>query len=276
MRPFAARMNLGYVPPNTYVFDTAERAERERLEEQSAVWDPFTLRNLEDVGVGTGLQCLDVGAGAGSVAAWLHERVTPQGHVVATDLEPRWLEPLAAPNFEVRRHNVVTDPLEVAGYDLVHARLVLMHLPERDAVLEKLVAALRPDGWLVLEDYDVRTADATYPTDAVWTKVTRAISMVLQSAGSDSDYGSRLVGGLTTAGLADVRGDGIVLARRVPELRPLVLPVLERVRTAIMNVGAATVDEVEHVARLLRDDESRLFGYSPMLVSARGRRMQRA
>jgi SAM-dependent methyltransferase len=138
-----------------YVFDTAERLERERLETQSSVRDPFTRRSLDDVGVATGWRCLDIGAGTGSVAAWLHERVGSAGHVLATDLETRWLQPLEAPNLEIRRHDIVSEPLEASHYDLVHARLVLMHLPQRAAVLEKLVAASRPGGWLVLEDYDV-------------------------------------------------------------------------------------------------------------------------
>ncbi len=34
-------------------------------------------------------------AGTGSVAAWLLERVGPQGQVVATDVEKRWLEPMS-------------------------------------------------------------------------------------------------------------------------------------------------------------------------------------
>ena len=76
-----------------YYFDTAQEIDRARLEAQSALWDPFTFRMLDDTGVGEGWRCLDVGAGTGSVAAWLRDRVGDAGHVVATDIETRWLEP---------------------------------------------------------------------------------------------------------------------------------------------------------------------------------------
>ena len=63
-------------------------------------------------GVGPGWRCLEVGAGAGSIAGWLADRVGPSGQVIATDLDTRFLEQQARPNLEVRRHDVVRDPLE--------------------------------------------------------------------------------------------------------------------------------------------------------------------
>jgi ubiquinone/menaquinone biosynthesis C-methylase UbiE len=75
--------------------------------------------------------------GRGSIAAWLSERVGPTGQVIATDIGTRFLETLQRPNLEVRRHNIVTDPLPEDEFDLVHVRLVLMHLPERDSVLRR-------------------------------------------------------------------------------------------------------------------------------------------
>jgi chemotaxis methyl-accepting protein methylase len=46
----------------------------------------------------------------------------------------------------VERHDVAADPVPENAYDLIHARLVLVHLPERDRVLATLAAALRPGG----------------------------------------------------------------------------------------------------------------------------------
>jgi trans-aconitate methyltransferase len=48
----------------------------------------------------------------------------------------------------------VTDPLPDAAFDLIHARLVLIHVPEREEVLARLVAALKPGGWMVEEEFD--------------------------------------------------------------------------------------------------------------------------
>jgi trans-aconitate methyltransferase len=53
----------------------------------------------------------------------------------------------------VVRHDVTTDAIPSARYDLIHARLVLSHLPQRGDVMQRLVQALRPGGWLVIEDF---------------------------------------------------------------------------------------------------------------------------
>jgi Methyltransferase domain len=69
---------------------------------------------------------------------------------VATDLNTRHVAVRAtAPTIEMRRHDAVKEALEERVFDLIHARLVLEHLPERDLVLPKLVRALRSadGGW---------------------------------------------------------------------------------------------------------------------------------
>jgi len=96
--------------------------------------------------------CLEVGEGGGSIAKWLCERVTSTGHVLVTDIDTRFLEQLRLPNLEVRQHNIVTDPLPERAFDLVHARLVLAHVPERNMALRKLISVLRPGGWVLLEE----------------------------------------------------------------------------------------------------------------------------
>ena len=61
---------------------------------------------------------------------------------------------MPAANVEVRAHNVVDDVLPEKAFDLVHEWLVLIHIPERVAALERLVSALRPGDWLLAEDFD--------------------------------------------------------------------------------------------------------------------------
>lgn len=195
-----------------YVFDTADREERRRLDAQTALWDPVTFRTLAATGVTEGWRCAEVGAGTGSVARWLADRVGPAGRVLATDVETRWLEALASPTLDVRRHDVAADPLEEGAQDLVHARLVLEHLPDRVEVVGKLARSLRPGGWLVVEDYDLCTIAATDPASPTWARVCDAAVGVLRNAGADPGYGRRLPGALRGAGLVDVVAEGTVHA----------------------------------------------------------------
>ena len=66
-------------------------------------FDPQTFRYLDSIGVGEGWRCLEVGSGAGSVVRWLANRVGPTGHVIAADIDPKFLGDLCEPNIEVRR-----------------------------------------------------------------------------------------------------------------------------------------------------------------------------
>ena len=75
-----------------FAADYEQSQERERLRRLEAMSDRTTIRALDTVGVGPGWHCLEVGAGGGSVARLLGERVGPTGRVVAADLDPRFLD----------------------------------------------------------------------------------------------------------------------------------------------------------------------------------------
>src|SRR5262252_2571366 len=138
----------------SYVFDNAATQTPARFAALATIFDPGTVRHLMTIGVADGWHCLEVGGGGGSIASWLCDRVGPTGRVIATDIDTRFLETLDKNNLEVLRHDLVTDPLPQGRFDLVHTRLVLMHLPEREQVLARLAAALKPGGWLVAEEFD--------------------------------------------------------------------------------------------------------------------------
>ena len=121
--------------------------------------DPFTIEMLRATGVGPGWRCLEVGAGAGTVSAWLADIVGTSGSVLSTDVDLRFHgEPSG--NTEVRRHDITCDPLPDAEFDLVHVRAVLQHIAEREAAIDRMLAALKPGGWLVLEESDMRAFEA--------------------------------------------------------------------------------------------------------------------
>jgi SAM-dependent methyltransferase len=129
--------------------------ERARLRLIEELYDPATMRRLSSLGLISGWRCLELGAGAGSIACWLAARVGPFGQVVATDIDPRFLEDIKLPNLEVRRHDVRTDALEREAYDLVQCRNLLVHLPDPEQMARRIIAALRPGGWLLAEEPDL-------------------------------------------------------------------------------------------------------------------------
>ena len=80
--------------------------------------------------------------------------------MLATDVVTRFLKSIDALNLEVRRHDLVADPLPDDRFDLIHTQLLLTHLPGRAALVQRLASALVPGGWLVLEEFDITP---TYP-----------------------------------------------------------------------------------------------------------------
>jgi SAM-dependent methyltransferase len=135
-----------------YAFPNAWEAAQRRLELLEACHDPSSIRRAQALGVAPGWRCLDAGAGGGSFARWLARR---GADVLAVDLDVRLLERIPTPGLEVRQMNVVTDELPTEAFDLVHTRLLLIHVPEREEVLRKLVASLRPGGVLMIEEDDI-------------------------------------------------------------------------------------------------------------------------
>jgi SAM-dependent methyltransferase len=189
-----------------YVFDNDSVHAYEQHRCLSDLLDPITTARLATTGVGDGWHCLEVGAGGGSVAGWLARRVAPTGRVLATDLKPGRIPP--APRLEIARHDIVRDPLPEAGFDLVYARLVLLHLPERRAVLDRLVRALRPGGWLQLDEFDISYGPALLMPDegarALYERFLAAKVSLLERAGADPAWGRRAAAAMREAGLVEV------------------------------------------------------------------------
>lgn len=119
------------------------------------------------------------------MARWLSGEVGESGSVVATDLNPRFLDDVPA-NTEVRRHDIATDGLDRDAYDLAHSRLVLMHLRDPGAALDKMVTALKPGGWLVAEEADWGLFSLAGHPDSVW-----ATSFVHELFASHAEAGVR-------------------------------------------------------------------------------------
>ena len=99
--------------------------------------------------------CAELGAGGGSMAAWLADCVGDGGSVLAVDRNLSLCRHLAErPNVELVEAELETLELEPASFDLVHTRNVLMHLEDADRIIAKIVGALRPGGRLLLEEAD--------------------------------------------------------------------------------------------------------------------------
>lgn len=259
-----------------YIFDQAGEEERARLAGLSAQFDQVTIRHLTAVGAGPGWRCLEVGAGAGSIARWLAAAVGPTGRVVATDLDIRFLDDIGG-NVEVVRHDVTSDPLEPGAFDLVHARAVLEHVPGRGEVASRLVAALRPAGVLVLEDVVFGGAASQALEGAVsppaqgpaMTRVMQAVAGGFRAVGADPEFGLELPAALIAAGLRDVHAElTFRLVHGGSEESAFYAGSLRQLASRLIGAGLLARDDADRVAALVQDPASRWFSLG--VVSAWG------
>ena len=253
-----------------YLLDNRSAHAPDRFGALAAAFDDVTFRHLDALGVAAGWRCWEVGAGGPSVPTWLAARAG--AGVLATDLDVRWLD--TDQQYEVRQHDVVTERPPGGDFDLVHVRLVLTHLPARDVVLRTIADALRPGGWLLVEDFDMAlqpcaVLDAHGPQQHLANRIRAGFATLLRERGVDPEFGRTLPRRLRDVGLVDVGADAY-LPLAVPATAALEQANVEQVRSALVAIGAATDDEID--AHLTALAAGSLDVSTPPLVSAWGRR----
>jgi SAM-dependent methyltransferase len=255
----------------TYVFVSDARA---RLAAAEELLDPGSIALLDRLNVGDGWRCLELGAGGGSIARWLGHRVGAAGHVLATDVDTRFLDTGGLSNVEGRRHDVTADPLPDEGFDLVHARLVLEHLASRDAVLSRLQAALKPGGWMLLESVDYVSAVPVSELGAAEHAHTQATRLAyFRAQGIDDAFGRKLPGVLRSIGLSEIQSEGRawVMQGGSPGARWFAHS-LHHLRTQLVGSGVLQDAEIDRMLELFADPNWEAL--SPVIMAAWGRRTE--
>jgi hypothetical protein len=141
--------------------------------------------------------------------------------------------------------------------------MVLEHIPQRDVALHRMLEAVKPGGWVVIEDIDasgnvigsslVQPEDAAAAFLAAW----RGIFSFMTQAGFDGDYAQRLPMTLIALGLTDVECEsraklirGGTTAAAFPELS------LVHLREPLVAAGALTGEQAATALEVMRDPAS--------------------
>jgi SAM-dependent methyltransferase len=214
------------------------------------VLQPSTERLLDQVGIGPGMHCLDLGCGGGDVTRLLAQRVGPSGRVLAIDQDASILA-LARQEAEQGGWRQVqfqqgdaTRLHDQATVDVVYARFLLTHLPNVDQVLAAMRQALRRSGVVVVEDIDF-AGHVCHPPSRAVDRYVELYRAVVRRRGGDADVGPRLPGGFVAAGLAPV---GVHLVQPVAlegESKLVAALTLQRIAGALSTEGLATPEEVQ-------------------------------
>ena len=250
---------------------TADSVERERLTALEAATDPKSKRHLQALGIGPGWNCLEVGGGGGSITRWLSEKVGPAGRVVAADIDTRFLRQIDEPNVEIRKLDILRDALEEAKYDLVHCRLLLIHLSDVERATRRMTSAARPGGWVLIEEPDFssyRAADSDHPLSEFFTRKVREIfDNIARTKLFDPYLGCRVRTLLEGAGLSDVTSEGTAYLWHGGEAEA---EEHRRSLPALVEAGVCSESDSLALQKALSDPQFTFVGHT--VFSAWGRR----
>jgi ubiquinone/menaquinone biosynthesis C-methylase UbiE len=161
-----------------------ERPEREDEEAPSKAIDLLELK--------PGMVVADIGAGSGYYASRMAKRVGATGHVYATDIQPGMIEILDRRIRSEALTNMSTilgspdDPkLPATSIDLAIMVDVYHELQQPQIFLQRLKAAFRPNGRLVLLEY--RKEDPKIPILDVHKMSVAEVDQEMQAEGYEID-----------------------------------------------------------------------------------------
>jgi SAM-dependent methyltransferase len=235
-----------------YLLDNQQSEAGQRFDALAELFNPSTFRHMLSVGLSPGWRVWEVGAGGVSVPGWIADQT--QNYVLATDIDTSWLNQ-GRSGFEVRKHDIGTELAPSEQFDLVHARLVLVHVPERAAALATMIGALKPGGWILLEEADpglqpLVCPDEYGPEQALANRLKLGFRSLMADCGVDLSFGRKLPRLLRTAGLVDVGSDSF-FPMSGPACNELERATVEQIRERLMAAGLATGDEIDrHLANV--------------------------
>ncbi|MGF1428007.1 class I SAM-dependent methyltransferase [Kitasatospora sp. LaBMicrA B282] len=241
--------------------------ELSRLHALERLLDPPVREVLAALPLPAEAHCLDMGAGAGSIAYWLAGH-RPAGRVTAADLDPRFLDPDRAGNLDVARVDLTRTEFPPAAFDLVHTRALLAHLPGRDELLHRSVRWLRPGGHLVVGELYLLPLEQT---DPVLRPGLAVLQELFTAQGTDVHWARRIPAVLKSGGLRDIQ------VRLTPLTLGLGQPAdefwqrsLRQYLPILRERGLRTADELAQLERMLEDREATDLCW--FFVTAWGRR----
>ena len=145
---------------------------------------------------------------------------------------------------QVLRHDVGAEDPPATDLDLVHARLVLTHVPQREAALTSMTAALRSGGWILVEDADpglqpLLCPDDHGPAQHLANRLRHGFRTLMSGRDADLAYGRTLPRRLREHGLIDVAADAY-FPIAAPACTALERATVEQIRDRLISAEIAT------------------------------------
>ncbi len=256
-------------------------AEQQRLRQQAEELAEESAWLFDRIGIRPGAHVVEVGCGPQGCLELLSERVGVEGSVVgieisdeAVELARAFLDERRITNAQVLRGDAKSAALPHESFDLATARLVLVNIPEPEALVAEMVALVRPGGTVALHEADWR-AHVCDPPLLEWDRLMAALEAYATRNSIDLFVGRRLPRLLAAAGLSDVRVNPLIHAYGPGHSRrPIFLQFVNNLRERIVAEGLISEAEFAScTAALSRHlDDPMTLVLSHVFVQAWGRK----
>lgn len=256
--------------------------EYQRLRRQALLWEPTTLRILEEIKITSGFNCLDVGCGPAEVSRLMGEMVGPSGTITGLDTDVKLgqeafgvLKDTIECSFNFIEGNVEEiDTIEGQPFDVTFFRFVLIHLKNPLTAVKKVFNWTKPGGYIVVQEYDFSCWEV-YPEFDAWKEFKKVWYGVCEKAGRDTRIGLKLPSFFVDAGIGMPEGtDAVGRSGNLERAAPMILAGYKSVLPAALKMGITTEARSEKFFEQMQNASREKFhsALSPLLVSAWARK----
>ena len=263
----------------------SSRGESARLQRQAEELAADSAALLDRVGLLPGQSAIDLGCGPRGILDMLAERVAPAGWVVGLDADPAHTAMAAefAAAREISGVEIITGDARSTGlpagsFDLVHARTLLVNLPEPAEAAAEMTRLARPGGWVASTEPDTEHA-LCYPPHPAFDRLRDIFTVAFRRNGADPWIGRRVAELFRQAGLEHVEAEARVqMYPHGNSRRTIRLDLVQSMRPQVLEMGLATateLDDLDAAARAHLDNPYTVL-VSGLLFLTWGRKPNRA
>lgn len=242
------------VDPNAVYSLGRSTGESSRLQRQAEELLVPNTALLGRVPLGPGGVAIDLGCGPRGILDLLWERVKPTGRVVGVDADPNHVamatEMVAARqlnNVEVVLADARHTGLPASSFDVVHARTLLINLPDPADVVAEMFRLVKPGGWVLSFEPDCE-ASMCYPPHPAYERLIEMSRVAFSRNGADWRMGRRVPELYSAAGLVDVhvevRSDVYTKGQTRRTIR---VDLIRSMRPQVLELGLADEHELERL-----------------------------
>lgn len=255
--------------------------ESARLQRQSEELRPEAVALLDRIGLKPGQSAIDLGCGPRGIIDLLSAVVSPGGYVLGLDADPahvalarQYAAQHELVNVQVAQADARRTGLPGSSFDLVHARTLLVTIPQPAEVLAEMVRIARPGGWVASQEPDAERA-VCYPPLPAWERLHELFRASFGRAGAELLIGRRLTELYREAGLENIQLEVHANAYPTGHTRRTVLPDLVRsLHPVILELGLADEQELATLDQAVREHlaDPRTVVVPHLLFTAWGRK----